>query len=86
MIGSRTLTLLCLLPLAVGAVERAPILDGEQAIRHRSAEHQDLPAHPLVAQISGIRIVLVNRELSSVFPLSVIAEGVLMRNITTENR
>ncbi len=78
MIGSRTLTLLCLLPLAVGATERPPLRDGEYAFRHRSAEHPDLPAHPLVARISGTRIVLVNRKASSVFPIGVVAEGELM--------
>lgn len=78
MTGSRTLTLLCLLPLAVGAVERLPLRDGEYAFRHRSAKHQDLPAHPMVARISGTRIVLVNRKGSSVFPIGVVAEGELM--------
>jgi hypothetical protein len=68
MIGSRTLTLLCLLPLAVGATERSPLRDGEYAFRHRSAEHPDLPAHPLVARISGTRIVLVNRKPSTSIP------------------
>ena len=80
MTGSRTLTLLCLLPLAVGASERLLIRDGEYAFRHRSAEHPNLPAHPLVARISGTRIVLVNRELSSVFPIGAVAEGGLMWN------
>jgi hypothetical protein len=78
MTGSRTLTLLCLLPLAVGAAERLPIRDGEHAFRHRSAEHPNLPAHSLVARISGTRILLVNRKPSSVFPLGVVAEGELM--------
>ncbi len=78
MIGSRTLTLLCLLPLAVGATERPPLRDGEYAFRHRSVEHPNLPAHPLVARISGTRIVLVNRKPSSVFPLGGVAEGELM--------
>jgi hypothetical protein len=78
MTASRTLTLLCLLPFAPGAVERLPIRDGEHAFRHRSTEHPNLPAHPLVARISGTRIVLVNRKASSVFPLGVVAEGELM--------
>jgi hypothetical protein len=78
MMGSRVLSLLCLLPLAVGAAERLPIRDGEHAFRHRSAEHPNLPAHPLVARITGTRIVLINRKFSSVFPLGVIAEGELM--------
>lgn len=42
MTGSRVLTLLCLLPLAVGATERLPIRDGEHAFRHRSAECPNL--------------------------------------------
>lgn len=80
MIGSLTLTLrlLCLLPLAVGATERPPLRDGEYAFRHRSAEHPDLPAHPLVARVTGTRIVLVNRKPSSVFPIGFVAEGELM--------
>ncbi len=78
MIGSRTLTLLSLLPLAVGATGRPPLRDGEHAFRHRSAEHPNLPAHPLVARISGTRMVLVNRKASSVFPIGVVAEGELM--------
>lgn len=78
MMGSRTLTLLCLLPLAVGASERPHLRDGEHAFRHRSAEHPNLPAHPLVARITGTHIVLVNRKASSVFPIGVVAEGDLM--------
>lgn len=78
MIGSRTLTLLCLLPLAVGATERPPLRDGEHAFRHRSAEHPKLPAHPLVARVTGTHIVLVHRKASSVFPIGVVAEGELM--------
>lgn len=78
MMGSRVLLLLCLLPLAVGAVERPSLRDGEYAFRHRSAEHPNLRAHPLVARITGTRLVLVNRKPSSVFPLGVVAEGELM--------
>jgi hypothetical protein len=78
MTASRTLTLLCLLPLALGAAERLPIRDGEHAFRHRSAEHPNLPAHPLVARISGTRIVLINRKASSVLLIGVFAEGELM--------
>jgi hypothetical protein len=78
MTASRVLSLLCLLPFAVGAAGRLPIRDGEHAFRHRSAEHPNLPAHPLVARITGTRIVLINRKSSSVFPLGVIAEGELM--------
>jgi hypothetical protein len=62
MTGSRTLTLLCLLLFAVGAAERPPLRDGEYAFRHRSAEHPNFPAHPLVARITGTHIVLVNRK------------------------
>ncbi|MBL8262222.1 MAG: hypothetical protein JNM58_07350 [Xanthomonadaceae bacterium] len=76
--GSRTLTLLCLLPFAVGAAERSPLRNGEHAFRHRSAVHPNLPAHPLVARITGTRIVLTNSKPSSVFPLGVVAEGELM--------
>lgn len=78
MIGSRTLTLLCLLPLTVGTTERPPLRDGEHAFRHRYAEHPNLPAHPLIARITGTHIVLVNRKPSSVFPLGVVAGGELM--------
>jgi hypothetical protein len=78
MTGSRVLLLLCLLPLAVGAAERLPLRDGEYAFRYRSAEHPNLPPHPLVAHITGTRIVLINRKSSSVFPLGVIAECELM--------
>lgn len=69
MMGSRALLLLCLLPLAACAVERPPLRDGEYAFRHRSAEHPDLPAHPLVARITGTRIVLVNRKPISMFSI-----------------
>ena len=78
MTAPRTLLLFCLLPLSLGATERPPLRDGEHAFRHRSAEHPNLPAHPLVARITGTRIVLVNRKASSVFPIGVVAEGELM--------
>ncbi|HEY1137241.1 MAG TPA: hypothetical protein VGE64_07110 [Xanthomonadaceae bacterium] len=78
MTGLGVLSLLCLLPLALGAAERLPIRNGEYAFRHRSAEHPNLPAHPLVARITGTRIVLLNRKASSVFPIGVVAEGDLM--------
>jgi hypothetical protein len=84
MTASRTLLLLCLLPLALGAAERQPIRNGEHAFRHRSAEHPNLPAHPLVARITGTRIVLVNRKKSSVFPIGVVAEGELMWHATSK--
>ena len=76
MTGSSVLSLLCLLPFAVGAAKRPHLRDGEYAFRHRYAEHPNLPAHPLVGRVKGTHIVLVNRKKSSVFPLGVVAEGV----------
>jgi hypothetical protein len=84
MIGSRVLSLLCLLPFAGAAAERLHIRDGEHAFRHRSAEHPNLSAHPLVARITGTRLVLVNRKPSSVLPLGVVAEGDLMWNAASK--
>lgn len=72
----RMLWWMLLLPAAAAA--RPPIPEGTYAFRQRSAEHPQLPAHPLVARIRGTHIVLINRSRAAHMPLGVVAEGELM--------
>ncbi|MEL1266065.1 hypothetical protein [Pseudoxanthomonas putridarboris] len=55
-----------------------PIQSGQHTFQHRFSEHPSIPSIPLIAKISGGRIVLVNETPSDVFPQGIVAEGTLM--------
>lgn len=64
--------------VAVAAEPRLPIRSGCYDFQHRFAEDPALVSIPLVAEIRGRHIVLINETESRVFPKGVIAEGTLM--------
>lgn len=76
-------TLLALIVLmgfsvTVLAEPKLPIRAGEHKFKHKYAQHPNMPSIPLVAKITGRKIVLTNEVASQVWPKGIIAEGELM--------
>ena len=66
--------------LARGAAVRTPpmpLRDGEYVFSHYFAEHPNMGGQPLTVRIAGLRVTVLNRSPTSVFPVGVIEEGTL---------
>jgi hypothetical protein len=63
---------------AMGSTLPPPLPPGQYTFQHKFAEQPELSSIPLVAQINGFHIVLINESNSAVFPKGTIAEGTLM--------
>jgi|SRR6478672_3137267 len=76
----RSIALIALLTslAAQGSGLPPPLPSSQYAFQHKFAEQPELPSIPLVAQINGFHIVLINEANSPVFPKGTIAEGTLM--------
>jgi hypothetical protein len=75
----RCIPLLVLLASActVTTPPEPPLRDGDYSFTHRFAEHPNMPSIHLLAQIRGRQITFVNNDKADVFPMGVIAQGVL---------